>query len=285
LTDATGAVTDTYTYDAFGNLINSTGSTANNYLFAGEQYDPDLGLYYNRARYLDVRVGRFWGMDEYEGEEEDPSSLHEYAYTKSDPVNGIDPSGHDDIGIVSSTLDATVSLPNITIVFNMAVRVATTVSTLGLKFITAEEGLKTHLYPDSANNCTVGVGHLVHLGPCNGTDPSEKPFLHGISRQQALDMLTVDSLTAVTILQQNTKVPLKQQEFDAVTDFIFNEKYRYIGSDLRKELNEGNYFLVPPLFLHFTRAGGDPNALMGRRLDESRLFEFGMYVRKGVPIY
>ena len=42
LTDATGAVTDTYTYDAFGNLINSTGSTANNYLFAGEQYDPCL---------------------------------------------------------------------------------------------------------------------------------------------------------------------------------------------------------------------------------------------------
>jgi hypothetical protein len=51
LTNSTGAVTDTYDYDAFGNIVNSTGSTPNNYLFAGEQYDPALSLYYNRARY------------------------------------------------------------------------------------------------------------------------------------------------------------------------------------------------------------------------------------------
>ncbi len=60
LTDSTGAVTDTYTYDAFGNLISSTGTTPNHYLYAGEQFDSDLNLYYNRARYLDVRSGRFW---------------------------------------------------------------------------------------------------------------------------------------------------------------------------------------------------------------------------------
>jgi hypothetical protein len=30
----------TYDYDAFGNLIHQTGSTPNNYLFAGEQFDP-----------------------------------------------------------------------------------------------------------------------------------------------------------------------------------------------------------------------------------------------------
>src|SRR5262249_8841448 len=32
LTDASGTMTDTYDYDAFGNLIASTGSTPNNYL-------------------------------------------------------------------------------------------------------------------------------------------------------------------------------------------------------------------------------------------------------------
>ena len=61
LTNANGAVTDTYDYDSFGNLIHSTGTTLNNYyLFAGEQFDPDLNLYYNRARYLNVSTGRFW---------------------------------------------------------------------------------------------------------------------------------------------------------------------------------------------------------------------------------
>jgi RHS repeat-associated protein len=55
----------TYDYDAYGNLIHSTGTTPNNCLFAGEQFDPDLGLYYNRARYLNTSTGRFWSMDSF----------------------------------------------------------------------------------------------------------------------------------------------------------------------------------------------------------------------------
>ncbi len=86
LTNSSGAITDTYNYDAFGNLIESTGSTPNLYLYAGEQFDPDLGLYYNRARYLDVRTGRFWGMDEFEGDAQSPVSLHRYLYANLDPV-------------------------------------------------------------------------------------------------------------------------------------------------------------------------------------------------------
>jgi RHS repeat-associated protein len=93
LTNATGAVTDTYDYDAFGNLLSPTGSTPNLYLFAGEQFDPDLGLYYNRARYLDVRTGRFWGMDSYAGDIFDPISLHKYLYVEDEPVDNSDPCG------------------------------------------------------------------------------------------------------------------------------------------------------------------------------------------------
>lgn len=37
-----------------GTIINRTGTTDNNYLYAGEQLDADLGFYYNRARYLNV---------------------------------------------------------------------------------------------------------------------------------------------------------------------------------------------------------------------------------------
>ena len=59
VTDQNGAVTDTYDYDAFGVLTHSTGSSPNTTLFAGEQYDRDLGLYFNLARYLNTSTGRF----------------------------------------------------------------------------------------------------------------------------------------------------------------------------------------------------------------------------------
>jgi len=113
LTDSPGAVTDTYDYDAFGNLINSTGSTANNYLFAGEQYDPALGLYYNRARYLNATTGRFWTMDTYAGGVSEPLSLHRYLFASANPVNRVDPSGLEDLASISAAegisedLDAT----------------------------------------------------------------------------------------------------------------------------------------------------------------------------------
>jgi len=119
LTDATGAVTDTYDYDAFGNLLNSTftgsAATPNNYLFAGEQFDPDLGLYYNRARYLNTSTGRFWTMDTDEGTQEAPASLHSYLYASANPVDLTDPSGHEfgvDALAVLTTIN-TISIPNL----------------------------------------------------------------------------------------------------------------------------------------------------------------------------
>jgi RHS repeat-associated protein len=94
LTDETGAVTDTYTYDAFGIQVASTGTTPNAYRYTGEQWDGDLGFYYLRARYYQPQLGRFWTMDSYEGNQSDPLSLHKYLYCHGDPANNWDPSGH-----------------------------------------------------------------------------------------------------------------------------------------------------------------------------------------------
>jgi RHS repeat-associated protein len=43
-------------------------SQGRKYRYVGEQWDADLGLYYNRTRYLDVDQGRFWTSDSFEGE-------------------------------------------------------------------------------------------------------------------------------------------------------------------------------------------------------------------------
>jgi RHS repeat-associated protein len=93
LTDANGFVTDTYDYDASGNLIARTGSTANHYLFTGEQFDPDLGLYFLRARYQNTQTGRFGTSDSWEGTPMIPQSFHKYAYVHDNPVMHDDPSG------------------------------------------------------------------------------------------------------------------------------------------------------------------------------------------------
>jgi hypothetical protein len=52
-------------------------------------------MYYLRARYYQPDTGRFWTMDTFEGNNEDPLSLHKYLYVKNHPVNETDPSGHD----------------------------------------------------------------------------------------------------------------------------------------------------------------------------------------------
>jgi len=86
LTDSAGAVTDTMTYDAFGVLIERTGTTPTLYLYAGEQFDPDLSFLLQPRRYLNQNTGRFWTMDSYEGSSYDPASLHKYAYAGNDPI-------------------------------------------------------------------------------------------------------------------------------------------------------------------------------------------------------
>jgi|GEM_PF-384136 len=93
LTDSTGTVTDMYDYDAFGNIVNSSGVTPNEFLFAGEQFDSDLQLYYNRARYLNTTTGRFLTGDSQEPTLRDPSSLHRYLYSGANPVDFADPTG------------------------------------------------------------------------------------------------------------------------------------------------------------------------------------------------
>jgi RHS repeat-associated protein len=93
LTDNLGSLTDGYGYDAFGTPSHLTGTMANNFLFFGQQYDEETGMYFLRARYYAPSLGRFLSQDPYAGNEGDPASLHRYMYADADPVNNTDPSG------------------------------------------------------------------------------------------------------------------------------------------------------------------------------------------------
>jgi RHS repeat-associated protein len=97
LTNASGAVGNTYQFDAFGNQIASTGTTPNNYLFSGEQYDSSTNLLYLRARYYRMPTGRFLTRDPVEGKKCCGLSWNAYMYVKDNPANAIDPTGKDDL--------------------------------------------------------------------------------------------------------------------------------------------------------------------------------------------
>jgi RHS repeat-associated protein len=94
LTDNSGASTDSYIYEAFGELTAQTGETENHYLFTGEQIDPNTGNYYLRARYYNPDTGGFLSMDSFDGVPQDPVTLHKYLYANGNPVNMVDPSGY-----------------------------------------------------------------------------------------------------------------------------------------------------------------------------------------------
>lgn len=125
LADETGAVTDTYTYDAFGNLTDKTGTTENSYLYCGEQFEGTTGLYYLRARYMNPQTGTFISMDSYQGSIYDPVSLHKYLYANANPVMFTDPSGYFSLAetsvgqAISNILDKIDSSPYIKIGLNI----------------------------------------------------------------------------------------------------------------------------------------------------------------------
>jgi len=92
-------VTDSYEYDAFGNHWTVEGTTPNNMLYRGEEYDPDLSLVYLRARYMNPLTGRFMSRDPEDGTFQSPITLHKYIYADGDPIDLSDPTGRTGTGI------------------------------------------------------------------------------------------------------------------------------------------------------------------------------------------
>ena len=91
LSDSTGALANTYTYDSFGKLIGSTGTLTNPFQFTGREFDQETGLYNYRFRYFDPTIGRFLSEDPilFDG------GIDFYRYAENNPVTEADPLGLD----------------------------------------------------------------------------------------------------------------------------------------------------------------------------------------------
>jgi RHS repeat-associated protein len=86
-TNQAGAVVHEYRYDVWGKIEAGAGEPG--YAFTGREWDPGIGLYYNRERYYDARVGRFVSYDPAGSD----GGANLYAYADGNPARWTDPLG------------------------------------------------------------------------------------------------------------------------------------------------------------------------------------------------
>lgn len=90
MSSSAGALANTYTYDSFGNVTNSTGSVTNFLEYTGREFDTETGLYFYRHREYSPVDGRFVSEDPYRFR----ADVNFYRYTYNNPVLFKDPFGN-----------------------------------------------------------------------------------------------------------------------------------------------------------------------------------------------
>jgi len=93
LTDASGNVVQSYQTDEYGVPAASQGGVEQPFRYTGEQYDPETGLVYLRARMYDPGMGRFLQSDPLRGSGPGISGWNRYSYVGNDLIGAVDPSG------------------------------------------------------------------------------------------------------------------------------------------------------------------------------------------------
>ncbi|MEL6237024.1 MAG: lysozyme [Pseudomonadota bacterium] len=140
-----------------------------------------------------------------------------------------------------------------------------TVGLNGLALIKESEGLRLSTYLDAVGKSTIGYGHLIRPG---------EMFNGPISLQQAESLLRNDLHDTEQGIASAVRVPLTQNQFDALASFVFNlGAGRLRSSTLLRKLNAGDYAGAANQFLLWDKAGGKPlKGLTKRRQAERKLF-------------
>ena len=139
------------------------------------------------------------------------------------------------------------------------------------------EAFRGNLYNDQAGHCTIGYGHLVHYGNCDGSESQE--FRTGITKEQAKALLKDDIVEYEEYVKKYVKVMLTQNQFDALVCFVYNVGGSgFKGSTLLKHLNKKDYEGASNQFpvWNKVRINGQivvSNGLVNRRKAEKDLFD------------
>ena len=147
------------------------------------------------------------------------------------------------------------------------------VSQAGLNFIAGYEGYSATTYKDVAGLPTIGYGHLIKSGESFGT----------LSKNAALQLLRKDASFAVNAVNKYVKVPLSQNQFDALTSLTFNiGAGAFSNSTVLKNVNSGNILSIDQSFMMWNKARIDGvltpvQGLTNRRQAEANLFLNGVY--------
>ena len=153
-------------------------------------------------------------------------------------------------------------------------------SRAGLNFIAHHEAFRPRLYNDAAGFATIGYGHLVHRSRVGTNRAAEAPYVAGLTQSQALALLNQDVATHVAAVNRAVRVPLTQNQFDALVSFSFNVG---AGAMARSGLiNLVNHHAsaqqIQRSFGQWIHAGGHVvQGLVNRRNDEANLFNNGRY--------
>lgn len=94
--DESGDGVVSYKYDDYG-ITTKYGDEDfyNEVCYTSGVYDELTGLYYLNARYYNPNVATFITSDAYLGRIQEPQTLNRYIYCLNNPINRVDPSGHD----------------------------------------------------------------------------------------------------------------------------------------------------------------------------------------------
>ncbi len=152
------------------------------------------------------------------------------------------------------------------------------ISKAGISFIREVEGSESHVYKDVAGLPTIGVGHLLTQdelanGKINIGYQTVK-YANGLDSQQINILLDQDLDRFEKAVNEKVKVPLCQNEFDALVSFAFNVGVgAFSSSTLLRILNKNNKHGVPDQLRRWVYSGGKKvNGLINRREKEITLF-------------